>query len=156
MLSQITIGTILVRENVLLPTGIFAESDAFFPEWRVVRDLEGHGFATEVRKANWRLFYLAGETGAIALGREELGALRNALKRALANLTGHEFNTLEITNIISKRFLGVPFVSIAANARHIQQSNGLLAARNFVLKMPSITAAEKSAKTRSEAMTSSS
>jgi hypothetical protein len=32
------------------------------------------------------------------------------------------FNGLEVTGIVAKRFLGVPYASVSAHSRHIQQS----------------------------------
>jgi hypothetical protein len=69
---------------------------------------------------------LAGEIGAIALGREGLGTLRRAVKRILAKQEGQKFNSLEVTKIISKRFLGIPFIGVTAHFRHIQRGIGLV------------------------------
>ena len=40
----------------------------------------------------------------------------------LARLKSEKFNSLEITRVASKRFLGVPYVSVSARSRHIQES----------------------------------
>jgi len=32
------------------------------------------------------------------------------------------FNCLEVTGIVAKRFLGVPYATVSAHSRHIQQS----------------------------------
>jgi hypothetical protein len=54
----------------------------------------------------------------------------------LAKQKGQKFNSLEITNVVSKRFLGIPFINITANSRHIQQGIGLLPAKDSALRMP--------------------
>ena len=113
------------------------DSEAFLPGWRVVKDLDRQALTREVESANWNLFYLAGEMRATVFGREGLGALRRAVKCVLAKQEGQKFNSLEITKIVSKRFLGIPFMSVAAHSRHIQQGVGLVPAKNFVLRMPS-------------------
>jgi hypothetical protein len=82
------------------------------------------------------LLLLAGEIRAIALGREELRTLRRAVKRILVKREGQEFNSVEVTEIISKRFLGIPFMSVTAHFRHIQQGICLVPAKNSGLKMP--------------------
>ena len=48
--------------------------------------------------------------------------VRRAVKRILARLKSEKFNSLEITRVASKRFLGVPYVSVSARSRHIQES----------------------------------
>ena len=118
--------TILIREDTPLPANLPIESEAFLPGWRAVRNLDGYELGRKIEEANWNFFYLAGEIGAIALGREGPGTLRRAVKRILAKQEGQKFNSLEITKIISKRFLGIPFMSVTAHSRHIQQGIGLV------------------------------
>jgi len=131
-----TSGTILIRENALLPAGLAVESEAFLPGWRAVRNLDAYRLGQKIEKAKWYFFYLAGEIGAIAFGREGPGTLRRAVKRLLATPEGQKFNSLEITSVASKRFLGIPFMSVTAHFRHVQQRIGLVPAKNCVLRMP--------------------
>src|SRR5258708_36299095 len=128
--------TVLIREDTPLSTTISIESEAFLPGWRVVKNLDRQALTREVEKANWNFFYLAGEMRATVFGREGLGALRRAVKCGLAKQEGQKFNSLEITKVVSKRFLGIPFMSITAHSRHIQQGIGLVPAKDFVLRMP--------------------
>jgi hypothetical protein len=58
------------------------------------------------------------------------------VKRVLARQEGQKFNSLEITKVVSKRFLGIPFTSVTAHSRHIQQGIALVPAKDFVLRMP--------------------
>jgi predicted amino acid-binding ACT domain protein len=129
-------GTILIREKTLLPAGLAIESEVFLPGWRVVKNLDGSALARNIERANWNFFYLVGETRATVLGRDRSGTLRRALKRVLAKQE-KQFNSLEITKVVWKRFLGIPFMlSVAAHSRHIQQSICLVPAKDFVLAMP--------------------
>ncbi len=128
-------GTIFIKENTPLPTTLAVESEAFLPGWRVVRNVDRYTLARKIEGANWNFFYLAGELRATVLGRDRSGTLRRAVKCVLAKQEGQKFNSLEITRIVSKRFLGIPFMSIAAHSRHIQQGVGLVPAKDFVLKM---------------------
>jgi len=136
MLATDMSGTILIRENTLLPAGLAIESEVFLPGWRVVKNLDGSALARNIEGANWNFFYLAGETTATVLGRDRAGTFRRALKRVLVKQE-KQFNSLEITKVVSKRFLGIPFMlSVAAHSRHIQQSICLVPAKDFVLGMP--------------------
>jgi hypothetical protein len=129
-------GTILIRENTLLPEGLTIESEVFLPGWRVVKNLDSSALARSIEGANWNLFYLAGDIRATALGRDRPGTLRNAVKRVLAKQE-KQFNSLEITKVVSKRLLGIPFMlSVAAHSRHIQQGICLVPAKDFVLGTP--------------------
>ena len=86
---------ILIREDTPLPANLPIESEAFLPGWRAVRNLDGYELGRKIEEAKWYFFYLAGEIGAIALGREGLGTLRRAVKRILAKQEGQKFNSLE-------------------------------------------------------------
>ena len=134
--------TILIREDTPLPANLPIESEAFLPGWRAVRNLDGYELGRKIEEANWNFFYLAGEIGAIALGREGPGTLRRAVKRILAKQEGQKFNSLEVTEIISKRFLGIPFMSVTAHSRHIQQGIGLNLAKDLVSRIPAAPSGE--------------
>jgi hypothetical protein len=133
---------ILIREDTPLPANLPIESEAFLPGWRAVRNLDGYELGRKIEAANWNFFYLAGEIGAIALGREGPGTLRRAVKRILAKQEGQKFNSLEVTEIISKRFLGIPFMSVTAHSRHIQQGIGLNLAKDLVSRIPAAPSGE--------------
>ena len=136
MSTNNTSVTTLIRENTLLPAGLGVESEVFLTGWRVVKDLDRSALTRKIEGANWNFFYLAGEIRATVLGRDRLGTLRRAVKRVLAKQEGQKFNSLEITKVVSKRFLGIPFMSVTAHSRHIQQGIGLVPAKDFVLRMP--------------------
>src|SRR6266436_1580919 len=126
---------ILIREDTPLPVNLSIESEAFLPGWRVVKNLDRSTLARNIEGANWNFFYLAGEMRATVFGREGLGALRRVVKCVLPKQEGQKFNSLEITKVVSKRFLGIPFMSITAHSRHIQQGIGLVPAKDSVLRM---------------------
>lgn len=133
---------VFIKEGTPLPTTLLTQSEAFVPGWRVVTNLDRQALTREIEGANWHLFNLAGETKAVAFGRNRLGSLRRAVSCVLAKQQGQKFNALEITNLVSKRFLGIPFVTVTVHARHIQQGVGLVPAKDFVLRMPVAAAPE--------------
>src|SRR5690348_5751402 len=129
-------GTILIREATPLSANLPIESEAFSSGWRVIKNLDRSTLARNIESANWTFFYLAGEIRATVLGRDRPGTLRRAVKCVLVKPRGQKFNSLEITKVVSKRFLGIPFMSVTAHSRHIQQGVGLVPAKDFVLRMP--------------------
>ena len=136
-------GTILIREDTRLPANLSIESEAFLPGWRVVKSLDRSTLARNIEGVNWNFFYLAGEMRATVLGRDRSGTLRRAVKCVLAKQKGPKFNSLEITKVVSERFLGIPFMRVTAHSRHIKQGVGLIPAKDFVLRMP-VTATPES------------
>jgi hypothetical protein len=142
MSANNTSGTILIRENTLLPASLAVDSEVFLSGWRIVKNLDCSTLVRNTERANWNFFYLAGETRATVLGRDRLGTLRRAVRRVLAKQEGQKFNSLEITKVVPKRFLGIPFLSVTAHSRHIQQGIGLVPAKDSVLRMPAAPSGE--------------
>ena len=130
-------GTIIIKEGTPLPTLRSMESEHLLPGWRIVKNLDRQTLAREIEGANWNFFYLAGEIRTIVFGRGGLGTLRRAVKRIVAKQEGQSFrfNSLEITKISSKWFLGIPVTSVTAHSRHIQLGIALIPAKD-VLRRP--------------------
>ena len=133
-------GTIFIREKTHLPAGLSIESEAFLPGWRAVRNLDGYELSRKIEKARWSFFYLAGEVRTTVLGREGEEAKRRAVKRMLGRLKGRRFNCLEITEVVAKRFLGIPFLRVAAHSRHLQESLYLVAIKSLASGMTAAAA----------------
>ena len=139
MSEKIASPTIFVKDNTLLPAGLALQSEAFLPGWRSVTNLDGRQLGRKIERAKWNYFYLANPIKTTVFGREGLPALRRAVKRILAKQQNPSFNSLEITKIISKRILGVPYLTISAHFRHIQEGMYLISAKDFRLRDPSGT-----------------
>jgi hypothetical protein len=122
MRQTIKAGTILIKDGTSLPEALQLESEPCAPGWRFVNNLDAYGLDRTVREAGWTFFCLAGEIKTTVIGFEGLARIRRAVKRILAGAKSEKFNSLEITEVASKRFLGVPYVSISARSRHIQGS----------------------------------
>lgn len=121
MADEIKTGTVLIKEGALLPEALRFEGESCVPGWRSVRDLNGYALDRKVREAGWTFFFLAGEIRTIAFGADEQSTVRRAMRRILANPRSKQFNSLEITRVASKRFLGLPYMRVGAHTRHVQE-----------------------------------
>src|SRR6266481_3167382 len=130
-------GTVFIKEGTPLPSLRSMESEQFLPGWRMVKNSDRQALTREIEGANWNFFYLAGEIRTIVFGRAGLGTLRRAVKRILTKQEGQSFrfNSLEITKISSKWFLGLPLLRVTAHSRHIQLGIALIPAKD-VLRRP--------------------
>jgi hypothetical protein len=126
--------TIFIRENTRLPANVTLESETFLPGWRSIKNLDGRALGRKIENAKWNYFYLAGPVKATVLGRDSLATLRKAVQRVLAKKESQNYNSLEISKIISKRFLGVPYLTISAHSRHIQEGMYLVPVEGFGLR----------------------
>jgi hypothetical protein len=121
--DQIKAGT--VEEGTPLPDSLNFESKPYSNGWRSVKNLNGYGLDRKIRAVGWTLFDLA-QIKASVFGFDREKAARRALNRVLANVKSDNFNSLEISQVAAKRFLGLPYVTVSAHARHIQESMFLL------------------------------
>ncbi len=131
MAETIKTGTILIKDGTFLPDALQFESGPCATGWRLVKNLDGYGLGQKIHEAGWTFFCLAGEIKATVFGFDGQRTVRRAVKRILANLKSEKFNGLEIMQVVAKRFLGLPYASVYAHSRHIQESAFLLRAKGL-------------------------
>lgn len=90
--------------------------------WMVVKNLDGYGLDRKIREMGWTFFCMASEITVTAVGFGEEKTLRRSFERILAMAKSKRYNSLEIAQTVSKRFLGVPYITVYARFRHIQKS----------------------------------
>lgn len=132
MIDAIKVGTILIEEGTLMPECLRFESEPYSDDWRAVKNLDGYGLDRKIRETGWTFFYMADEIRASVFGFDREKAIGRAVNRLLANLKAEKFNSLEITRVAAKRFLGLPYVTVSAHSRHIQGSMVLFRSKRLV------------------------
>jgi hypothetical protein len=68
-----TSGTVFIRENTLLPTGLAVETELFLPGWRVVKNLDGYGLGRRSKKRSGTSFIwlaISGQSLLVGKGQE--------------------------------------------------------------------------------------
>ena len=98
------------------------ESEPCSAGWRLLEVLDAFALDRKIHAAGWNFFFMATEVKVMFLGSLGAAKIQNALKRILKKVKEQHFNGLEVTEIVSRRFLGVPYVTISAHARHMQPS----------------------------------
>ena len=92
--------------------------------------LDGFALDRKIHAAGWNFFFMAAEVKVMFFGSVGAAKIQNALKRILGKVKQQHFNGLEVTEIVARRFLGVPYVTVSAHSRHMQQSCYLDSARS--------------------------
>ena len=123
MKDRIAAGSILVAGGMHLPSSIALQDEAEPNGWAAIEDTRPM-FERIVQEAGWTFFFMAGEIQAIAFGFDKEKAIRTALRRLIADVKSQHCNCIEITQVVGRTFLKVPYVSVFAHARHLQK--GLL------------------------------
>lgn len=121
MREVIKAGTVLFKEGTLLPDGLTFESEPYSPGWRSVKGLDGYAMDRKTHDAGWNFFYMAGESTATVFGGEGQETLRRATKQILAGLKSEKSNSLEITRVVFKAFLGMPYTRVSFHLRNLQK-----------------------------------
>ena len=98
------------------------ESEPCYGGWSLLKVLDGSALDRKIHAAGWNFFFMATEVKVMFFGSLGAAKIQNALKRILKKVKEQHFNGLEVTEIVSRRFLGVPYVTISAHARHMQPS----------------------------------
>ena len=125
MPATIQIGSILIKDQLAVAKRLGLESDFYSENWRLVRGVNGFSLDRKIRAAGWHSFFMAAEVQASAFGSIRAGSLRAALQRIFSKVRTKDFNCLEVTGIVARKVLGIPYVVISAHSRQIQKGFGL-------------------------------
>ena len=96
------------------------QGDIYSDQWCSLGTNESGGLDRNLRDAGWNFFFMADELRTIVPPWGGQKTLRAGVKRLLARTMAQQFNCMQLGNILRKSFLGIPFVSVVAHARHVQ------------------------------------
>jgi hypothetical protein len=124
MPQEVQVGTILMSEwpQFLGLQNEGLESRPYSGHWSVVKAPDGSSPDRKIRAAGWNFFFIASDVKVMFLGALGAKKIQHAVRRLLGKVSRQHFNGLEVTGIVAKRFLGLPYAVISAHSRHVQQS----------------------------------
>jgi hypothetical protein len=123
--SSIGRGIVLVENSTLLPASFRLEADSTGTGWSQVSDNgDVHQLEKTIDAAGWNFFYMAGTIQANAFGFDKQSMLHSALQRLFKTVKRQGCNCLEIDDVATHSFWGMPYVSVSAHSRRISGSNG--------------------------------
>ena len=122
MSSAVQVGAILLKDWPGMAQPFALESEPSSGKWSLMTGLEGISLDRKIHAAGWNFFFMAAEVKVSFFGAVGAAKIQNALRRILAKVKPQNFNGLEITGIVAKHFLGMPYVTVRAHSRHMQKS----------------------------------
>jgi hypothetical protein len=122
MTATVQVGTILLEDRPVLAQALGLESEPYSANWGVIKTLDGLALDRKIQAAGWNFFFMAAEVKVMFFGAIGVNSIQNALRRMLEKVKPLNFNCLEVTGIVGKRFLGVPYTVVSGHSRHIQKS----------------------------------
>ena len=131
MAQTIEAGTLFIKDGTQLPETLPIESDPYLKGWSRVKNLSCSALDRKLTEVGWTFFFMAGEVTAMAFGSNSEKTIRKAVENVIANMKPGRFNCLEISRVEAKSFLGLPYVTVAGHARHVQESVYLFQAKSI-------------------------
>ena len=125
MPPTIQVGTVLIDDSPLISRLLGFECETCSGSWNVVKLLDGFALDRKIHAAGWNFFFIAGEIKVVFFGTLGARNIQNAVTRILAKVKRRSFNGLEVTGMVAKHFLGVPYGVVLAHSRHIQKGGRL-------------------------------
>jgi hypothetical protein len=120
-MQEVQVGTVLIEEVPLLAQVLGLQSETYSGNWKVVQALDGFGLDRKLRAAGWNFFFMGPAVTGVFFGTLGAKKIQNTLQRIIGKVKLRHFNALEVTGIVAKRFLGVPYTLVSAHSRHIQK-----------------------------------
>jgi hypothetical protein len=122
MPATVQVGSILMKKWPVTMQSLGLESEPCSGSWSLVKVLDGFVLDRRIHDAGWNFFFMAGEVNGMFFGTLGAKKIQSALRRILEKVRKQNFNSLEVTAIVAKRFLGVRYTVVTAHSRHLQRS----------------------------------
>jgi hypothetical protein len=119
--DAIQAGTVFIEAGAVLPESLRLNGSPDANGWKSLESAGRSAFEQKVRQAGWIFYLMDAEITATVYGFDAQKALRTAFERISASVKSQKWNSLQITRIESKSFLSVPYVSVTAHSRHLQE-----------------------------------
>jgi hypothetical protein len=120
--SHLCSGALLIAPGTILPEDWKLDTASSSKGWsRVTNVFEPFQLEKQLFAGGWTLFFIAGAVTTIGFGFSRSGRIYAALTRLVTAAGRQKCNCLEIDEVGSRSFLGIPYVSISAHPRHIQK-----------------------------------
>jgi len=112
----------LIEKGTLVPQFFRAETESYPNGWVAIgSSLNCHERESELAAAGWTFLYMASKFRATAFGFDKPKMVDKALKRLMAVARLQKCNCLEIDEVATHSFLGMPYVSVSAHSRNMQK-----------------------------------
>jgi hypothetical protein len=119
---MITRGTILIKKDTVRPACFQVEDHSYPNGWMLVKhNLTFHELERELTTKGWTFFFMANAIRTMAFGFNRSKMTHAALTRLIRSVELQNCNCLQIEDMATRSFLGIPYVSILAHPRHIQK-----------------------------------
>ena len=122
MSDTVRVGTILIQDGTPTPGGMVITTQHYLSGWSFIINFTSAQLSREFENAGWTSSYMAGELRTSGFGLTEKSRRDRAVTHLIDAVKRQHCNCVEINEIRLRSFLGLPYTSVVAHARHIQRS----------------------------------
>ena len=115
-------GCIFVMDGLLLPPTLRFEGQPYSDGWRLLNRLKSNDIDLRARDCGWNFIFLAEGMKCTVIGFGRTWSLRKAMNKLLVAARENAFNSVEVTEITARQFLGMHWVCVGAHSRSLQKS----------------------------------
>src|SRR5689334_6509726 len=131
MTDRIRTGTMIIEDATLTPESLVVDTEPYSAGWSIIPKSTSAQLGRQLESAGWTFFYMAGEIRTRGFGFNDHSRTDRAVAQAVDAAKLENCNCLEITQMRRRSFLGLPYTSVVAHARHIQKSRRFQGASNM-------------------------
>jgi hypothetical protein len=131
-------GTILVQRSALQHS-LGETGETYSGQWCSLGAKESVNLHGRLRTAGWQLFFMAEELRTLVPAWGGPKSVRSGIKRLLVRTSAQRFNCMQVSNVLREHFLGIPYLSVIAHARHLQKGSRI---DSFEQRSPNLQAAK--------------
>ena len=119
---MINSGSILIQSDAERPEYFQAADEVCPPAWTAISHaLKPLALEAELSRTGWTFFFMANRLRTRAFGLDPARRMAPALRQIVSRVREQGCNSVEIDGVATRSFLGLPYVSVSARQRHIQQ-----------------------------------
>jgi hypothetical protein len=122
MTDRVRVGTMLIEDGTHTPESLIVGTERYSAGWSSITKTTSPELGKQLESAGWTFFYMAGEIRTWGFGFNDQSRTDRALAHVINAVKSQNCNCLEITQVRRRSFLGLPYTSLVAHARHIQRS----------------------------------
>lgn len=115
-------GCLFLMKGLIVPPTLRFEGQSYSEGWKLLRSLKSSEIDSRAGGCGWNFIFLAEGMRRTVFGLGRAWALRKATNKILTEARKNAFNSVEITEITARRFLGLHCVTVAAHSRSLQKS----------------------------------
>src|SRR5215469_6338438 len=104
-------------DRLLLPPALRFQGRRYSAGWRLLNSLKSNDIELRARDCGWNFICLASGMRCTVFGFGQASSFRKAMTKVLTEARQNAFNSVEVTEIRSRRLLILHWVSVCAHSR---------------------------------------